>query len=439
MQMKAQHWASRERAVLSQNPAQVMLSIVVPALNEEKSIAGIIDQILAIREELRDIGITDLQVIVVDDGSKDKTGQIVGDMEDVQLVTHKTNRGYGAALKSGFRRAEGQLLAFLDADSTYPPKCLVQLCKIALNNRADLVIGSRRSGSESQMPALRRVGNLIWSSLLSTIGNERVRDPASGMRVFWRHCLPQLFPLPDGLNFTPVMSTRALHEGLKVVEVPIPYRERSGQSKLHVVRDGLRFLKTILWTALQYNPARILELAGFCALAASALMGLSLLAARLNGVTELGPWGVFAVFIGLIFVVGGVSIFAQGISFNYLVALQHRNPIRQETLIEKIVGISPERHFAWIGASLAASGAVIGLLSLIFGLKGWPITRLWFWQLGGALLLLTGVQFVLFWMLIRVMGTLNQRQRQVGEDLLGAQASPEIPAQHKTIAGGSVI
>jgi hypothetical protein len=218
---------------------------------------------------------------------------------------------------------------------------------------------------------------------------------------------------------------------LKVVEVPIPYHERSGRSKLRVVRDGTRFLITILWTALQYNPARILELAGFCSLATAVAMGLLLVAARLMGIAELGPWGVFAVFTGLIFAVGGVSAFALGISFNYLVALLHRRPIRQVTLIQKILGVSPERHFTWIGTCLVAGGTAMGILSLVFGLKGWQITRLWFWQLGSALFLLAGVQFVLFWMLIRVMHALKQRQERVGEDLLGSETTPRIAIPHR--------
>jgi glycosyltransferase involved in cell wall biosynthesis len=404
--MNAQAMAWPKQAMSSEVPEKLVLSVIVPALNEERSIAGIVEQILATQEELLALGIGALEVIVVDDGSEDKTARIVEEMPDVQLVRHRANHGYGAAIKSGFRKANGHLLAFLDADSTYPPQRLVQLCEIAL----------------------RRLGNLIWSLLLSMIGSEKVQDPASGMRVIWRRCLPQLYPLPDGLNFTPVMSTRALHEGLKVVEIPIPYHERSGHSKLRVMRDGFKFLMTILWTALQYNPARLLELAGFCSLAIAAVMGLMLVAARLAGITELGPWGVFAVFAGLIFAVGGVSAFALGISFNYLVALLHRHPIRQVTLIEKIAGVSPEKHFTWIGACLIIGGTVMGILSLIFGLKGWQITRLWFYQLGSALFLLAGMQFVLFRMLIRVMHALKLRQERVGEDLFGSEAAQRIPA-----------
>jgi hypothetical protein len=397
----------------------VTLSVVIPALNEEDGISGILRQVLATRDALEAAGVSALEVIVVDDGSVDATARIVEETPGVKLIRHPVNRGYGAAIKSGFRGATGELLAFLDADSTYPPECLPGLCAVAIRENADVVIGSRRSGTETGMPLIRRIGNLFWSSLLSLIGSEKVQDPASGMRVVWRRCLPQIYPLPDGLNFTPVMSTRSLHEGLKVVEVPIPYRERSGRSKLSVVRDGVRFFYTIVWTALQYNPARILELAGFCALAASGTIGLLLIAARLRGITELGPWGVFAVFVSLILAVGGASVFSLGISFNYLVALSHRKPIRQKLFIEKIVGVSPERNFGRIGLGMALLGAALGLVSLILGLRGWEITRLWLWQLGSALFLLAGVQFILFWLLIRVMNTLRHRDEYIDYDLTG--------------------
>ena len=95
---------------------------------------------------------------------------------------------------------------------------------------ADVVIGSRMSGAESEMPAMRRVGNVLFAGLITLLGDQRVRDSASGMRVIRRERLASLYPLPNGLNFTPIMSLRAIQEGLSLVEVPIPYRERVGRS-----------------------------------------------------------------------------------------------------------------------------------------------------------------------------------------------------------------
>jgi hypothetical protein len=258
--------------------------------------------------------------------------------------------------------------------------------------------------------------------LLSLIGSEKVQDPASGLRIIWRRCLPRLYPLPDGLNFTPVMSTRSLHEGLKVVEIPIPYRERSGRSKLSVVRDGTRFLGTIVWTALQYNPARIMELAGFGALTVAGVIGFLLIAARLQGITELGAWGVFAVFVSLISAVVGISAFFMGIAFNYLVALFHQNPIRQKTLTEKIIGPSLERRSGSIGFGIGMAGAALGIVSLVLGLRGWEITRFWLWQLGSALFLLMGAQIILFRLLIRITATLSGRELGIENDLVDDRA-----------------
>ncbi len=428
-----------DRQTRPETRSGVTLSVVIPALNEEDGIAGIVERVMATEKSLKAVGVANLEVLVVDDGSVDGTAQIVQQMQGVRLVRHPVNRGYGAAIKTGFGQARGELLAFLDADSTYPPECFAKLCEVVLRNSADVVIGSRRSGSESSMPPIRRLGNLIWSSLLSLIGNARVEDPASGMRVLRRNCLRQLYPLPDGLNFTPVMSTRALHEGLKVVEIPIPYHERSGRSKLSVVRDGTRFLKTIIWTALQYNPARILELAGFVAFSFAGLIGMFLIAARLKGITDLGPWGVFAVFASLILAVSGVSVFSLGISFNHLVALFHRRPIHQVNLVTKLIGPSPERHFGWMGLVLAASGALLAGCSLLLGLNGWEITRLWLWLLGSALLFLVGVQLTLFWTLIQVLDALDQREEQIGEDLReeAVAAAAAVSAAPRPLMSGS--
>jgi hypothetical protein len=393
-----------------------MLSVVIPAFNEEAGIAGIIEKVLATRESLAEVGVSGLEVLVVDDGSRDRTAERVDEAGRVRLIRHLSNKGYGAAIKTGFREAKGDLLAFLDADSTYPPEFLAILCDTALREGADVVVGSRRGGSDSKMPPVRRLGNLIWSTLLSLLGSERVQDPASGMRVLRRHALAELYPLPDGLNFTPVMSTRALHEGLKVVEVPIAYRERSGRSKLSVARDGTRFLKTILWTALQYNPARVLELVGFAALLAATLIGSALVGARLGGITTLGAPGVIAVQASLALAVGGMSIFSVGIVFNRLVTLVHHRPIRQPNLMVNVLGISPERHFQWIGLLLGSLGAILGILALALGLKGWDIQRVWLWLLGSTLFLLLGVQLGLFWMLIRVVDTLLERDSQSAHD-----------------------
>ncbi|MGD8491920.1 MAG: glycosyltransferase family 2 protein, partial [Anaerolineae bacterium] len=305
-----------------------MLSIVIPAYNEEDGIAHIIERVLGTRPALGQAGV-DLELIVVDDGSRDRTAEIAAHYQGVRLVRHRSNHGYGAALKTGFAQARGNWLGFLDADGTYPPEHFPVLIGAAQAQQADLVIGSRMSGSESDMPFNRRVGNLFFAALVSLIGNRRISDSSSGMRIIRRDVLARLYPLPDGLNFTPVMSTRAIHESLNMIEVPIPYAERVGRSKLTIVGDGTRFLQSIVWTALNYNPVRILGAVGVAFVALAILIGLGLLIVRARGVTELGAWGAFAVFAAQVLAVSGVSIFSLGATFNYLVSLFHREPVRQ--------------------------------------------------------------------------------------------------------------
>jgi glycosyltransferase involved in cell wall biosynthesis len=393
-----------------------VLSVIIPAWNEQDGIAAIIERVLAVQPALTEIGIARLELIVVDDGSSDGTAEIVEACEGVHLVRHGTNRGYGAALKTGFSVASGDLLAFLDADGTYPPECFPDLCREALDG-ADLVVGSRRSGADSQMPLVRRVGNLLWSSLVTLLGNHRVIDPASGMRVFRRDALERLYPLPDGLNFTPVMSTRAIHEGVQLSEIPIPYTERIGRSKLSVVQDGMRFLRTIIWTALNYNPVRILGGLGLGLVAFGATLAGVVIAMRIAGVTTLGPWGVGAVFGAVVLTVAGVDIFALGVSFNYLVSLFHKRPVRQGLFGDPIFEVSLDRHFWWMGLLGVVVGLAFGAASLVLGLGGWPIERLWLYLLAGSMLVLLGTQLVVFWVIFRVLEELSQREALVQADL----------------------
>jgi len=105
------------------------LSVIIPALNEEDGIADIIERVLAVRPALAEVGVDDLELIVVDDGSADRTAEIAATYDDVRLIRHEVNKGYGAAIKTGFRHARGELLSFLDADGTYPPDPnLIQYC-----------------------------------------------------------------------------------------------------------------------------------------------------------------------------------------------------------------------------------------------------------------------------------------------------------------------
>jgi hypothetical protein len=358
----------------------------------------------------------DVEVIVVDDGSRDRSPQIVGAIAGVRLIRHPATRGYGAALKTGIASARGDLIAFLDADGTYPPEALPALVRAARNG-ADLVVGSRMSGAPSEMPPARRLGNRLFAWLLSGLGTQPVRDGTSGMRVVRRQALPRLYPLPDGLHFTPIMSLRAMHEGLRLVEVPIPYGDRAGRSKLSVVRDGLRYLRAILWTALGYAPGRLLGLAGVAGMALAGVVGLALGGLRLGGVTRLGPGGVAAVYLALVAGAAGASLLGFATTFGYLVRLGGGPAPRPLVAI---------RALRWGGPLLGAAGLGVAAGALALGWRGWPVERLWLYLAGSALLLLMGLQLGLCAALVGVLRDAAERDARARADLgePGAGAGP---------------
>lgn len=410
------------------------LSLVIPAYNEADGIAQIIARSLKVQDALEELGLG-LELIVVDDGSDDETARIASTCPDIKLIRHSRNRGYGASLKAGFSRATGEFLAFIDADGTYPPESLPDLCRLALASHADLVIGSRMNGTNHGMPFTRKIGNLAYSILLRTLSHTHLRDTTSGMRLLPTAVLPRLYPLPDGLDFTPAMSTRAVHENLKIVQVPIPYAERVGRSKLSVVRDGFRFANAIIWTALTYNPVRILGMIGVAALGAAAAIAASLVAMRLYGVTELDPIGVFALFASLLLGTFGVSVFSLGAMFNYLVTLFQKQPVRRGLFGKPIFNPSLDHHFGWMGLLCVVTGLAFGLASFALGLKGWLITRLWFYLMLSVSLMLIGVQLMIAWIIMRVLEQLAQRELATSQDLAPARSESSRSIEPETKNG----
>ncbi len=393
------------------------LSIVIPAYNEEKGIEVIARRVLAIEPALKKVGVNGLELIVVDDGSRDLTAEIAQSIQGVRLIRHPKNKGYGGALKTGFANAKGDLIGFLDADGTYPPEYFPQLCVEAMKG-ADLVIGSRMAGEKSQMPMTRRIGNFFFANLLTLVGRQRVTDSASGQRVFKREALERMLPLPNGLNLTPVQSARALHENMKIVEVPIPYSERVGRSKLSIFRDGRIFLQSILWTVMMYNPVRILGLIGLVGMAITAIALLALVAARLSGQTTLGAWGIAGIFVAAISGILGVSLYALGVLFNRLVKMFNRRAAPRQGMFGGLIfRESPDRYFGWMGIVSFLAGFVIGIFSLVMGFNGWDIARQWLYLLGSAMLILIGVQLLISWILIRVLDEVSQREELTKLDL----------------------
>lgn len=303
-----------------------VLSIVVPALDEEAAIGATLERCLAARARIvAESPVAAVEVIAVNDGSSDRTEAIALGFPEVTVVGFDRNQGYGAAIKAGFAVARGDWVGFLDADGTCDPHIFAALCRALEEEKADLALGSRM-GPGSEMPRVRALGNTIFAWILGLLSRTRVRDTASGMRVIRREALPQLDPLPDGLHYTPAMTARALLEGrLKLVEVPMPYAERIGESKLRVARDGVRFLLSIARAAAIYRPARPLLLVA-AALAAGAFavgIGPSLFWLRHGRLEE---WMIYRILLALLLGTGTALVASAAVVADQVASIAHGRP-----------------------------------------------------------------------------------------------------------------
>ena len=149
----------------------------------------------------------------------------------------------------------------------------------------------------------------------------------------------------------------------------------------------------------------------------AALASLALIISRLSGVTTLGPWGVAGLFFAMVAGVVGVSVFSLGVTFNYLVSLFYKRPIRQGLLGKPVFKTPLERHFGWLGLVALFASVAVAITSIVLGVQGWDITRLWFYLLGSAMVILMGLQLIVYWILVRVLEELSQHEILTEKDL----------------------
>lgn len=388
------------------------LSIVIPAWNEEAAIGAIIQRTLAARGTIRtEGGVGDVELIVVDDGSTDRTAEIATGFPaaDVRVISHPRNRGYGAAIKTGFQHASGDLLAFLDADGTCDPVFFATLCGALDQTGADVAVGARL-GAGTRMPLLRRLGNHLFAGLIRLWGGTGLTDSASGMRVIRRSSLPRLEPLPDGMHFTPAMSSLAIFDPhLSIVEVPMGYDERTGQSKLRVLGDGWRFLRTIVDTALTYRPLRLLGSAGLAALLLSVAYGLGPVAFYLRE-GRLEEQMIYRLVAVVVAVTVGVILVAVGIVGQQAVALIHEDfspPKGFRGFLDRVL----RRYLVAWGVVATLAGVALNWSSLVEYATTRQISAHWIYTLTGGLLVTVGTAFIAFGVLARVVNLLSHRKR----------------------------
>ncbi|MGB9854568.1 MAG: glycosyltransferase family 2 protein [Candidatus Bathyarchaeales archaeon] len=226
-----------------------VVSVVIPAYNEEKMIGNIIEETMQVMENL---GLP-YEIIVVDDGSVDRTREVASKYKAI-VVSNEQNRGKGYALRKGFKYAHGDIIVTIDADGSHNPKEIPDLLN-PLFNGADVVAGSRFLGrAKDHTSKLHQFGNSLINATIMVITGKMVTDSQTGFRAFKKDFLRQISLESYGYDIETEIILKSLKNGFKLKEVPISCKKREhGISKLKTLPDGFKIFKTILKSATRNN------------------------------------------------------------------------------------------------------------------------------------------------------------------------------------------
>ncbi|WP_244247566.1 glycosyltransferase [Leptospira yasudae] len=237
------------------NDIQEKISLLIPAYNEELTIAKTIE---AFSEYL-----PNANYIIIDNNSKDQTyvkaTQILQSLNLNGVVLRERRQGKGIAIRTGFAYAEGEYFIMVDADLTYPPSEVFKLLQPIIDNEADMVVGDRISNGtyhEENKRLLHNFGNFVVTKLINSLFSNDLKDIMSGYRAFNRKFIKNLPVLSLGFELETEITLHALDKRFRIKEVPISYKDRpSGSfSKLNTIRDGIRVLRTIAWIFKDFRP-----------------------------------------------------------------------------------------------------------------------------------------------------------------------------------------
>jgi glycosyltransferase involved in cell wall biosynthesis len=279
------------------------LSIVIPAYNEEEGIAATLRELLA--------RFADAEVIVVDDGSTDRTADEVRAIEGVRLLTHEMNRGYGAAIRTGIRNAGGNFIAWYDSDGQHTPESLEAMWQLMQTENIHAVIGARTAASAIE--SRRRLGKWLLSLIVQLVAGRRMPDVNCGLRIFRREVIRRYTHLlPDRFSASITSTLLMIKRGYRVRFVPVVTRPRVGRSTVRIAHDGLSAIHTSL---------RILVL--FQAFQAFTIVSAVLfLVGAIYGVTMALTFGRGFPTLASVLVLSGVIIFFIGLLTDQVVALR---------------------------------------------------------------------------------------------------------------------
>lgn len=279
-------------------------AIIIPVFNEERAIA---DTVRRLQSICAGIAGYDFELICINDGSSDGSGAILAELPGVTVLTHRANRGYGAALRTGVDFCTQEWVFITDADGTYPLEDLALLLRCS-ENGVDMVVGSR-GGAGIRYNPLRRTARWILREMVHGLTGMMVPDLNSGMRVFRRSLYAEFrHLLPLGFSFTTTLTVASLYSGRRVEYVPIRYDRRIGRSRIRPVRDFMGFVMLIVRLASYFDPLR------FFLPAALILMAIGI-ARALRDVIVVNQFGALSV----ILILSALQILAFGVIADVIV------------------------------------------------------------------------------------------------------------------------
>lgn len=222
------------------------VSVVIPAKNESQSIGRVLRGV----KEL----LPNAELVVVDDGSNDETA-VLAEAEGARVVKHMYSKGNGAAIKSGARAAQGEVLVFMDADGQHDPNDIPRLL-MAIDSGFDMVVGARQGGSQASVG--RGIANAIYCRLASFMTGHKIEDLTSGFRAVRADKFRKyLHMLPNGFSYPTTITMAFFRSGLNVGYLPIHAAKREGASHIKLLKDGFRFLLIIIKIGTLYSPLKI--------------------------------------------------------------------------------------------------------------------------------------------------------------------------------------
>ena len=226
----------------------MILSILIPVYNEEKTIKKVIDVVKKV-----DIGKVKKEIVVVDDGSKDNTLKVLKKIKGIRLVGHVKNQGKGAAIRTAIKHASGDIILIQDADLEYDPNEYWSLIKPIIDGKAKVVYGSRRlkKGNVQYSGISFLIGGLALNVIANLLyPNLRITDEPTCYKVFRSDIIKSINLKCKRFEFCPEVTAKIAKKGIKILEVPISYHPRSiKEGKKIKWRDGVE----AVWTLLKYR------------------------------------------------------------------------------------------------------------------------------------------------------------------------------------------